>query len=84
MTTPTTPDRQDAERVTQETWMAGVKALAALIDSHLIASKPRNQWLAPKPLKHDEVMLIWMANQGNGVVEFARAIERAHGIGEAK
>ena len=82
MTTFTTQDREEAERVTQESWMAGVKALAALIDSHLIASKPRNQWLAPKPLKNDDVLLIWTKHQGNGVIEFARAIERAHGIGE--
>ena len=88
MTTFTTQDRQEAERVTQESWMAGVRALAAIIDSHIIASKPLNKWLAPKPLTDDQVWLLmeefdlkYLAST-DLVIRFARAIERAHGIGE--
>jgi hypothetical protein len=95
MTTFTTQDRQEAERVTQESWMAGVRALAAIIDSHIIASKPLNKWLAPKPLTDDEVgyfthQMILCSGQHPaaadinilGLIDIVRAIERAHGIGE--
>ena len=34
------------------------------------------------PLTNDDILIIWMANGDKGAIEFARAIERAHGIGE--
>jgi hypothetical protein len=70
--------------------------LAQLHDCSVLTSKPLNKWLAPKPLPDDQCidMLVAVCKPGaeGGVkqyltapemaIKFARAIERAHGIGE--
>ena len=96
MTTFTTQDRQDAERATlgnelvnlvknhlRHSLCSGsisIQSRVYLDDVEI--SNIRQEKPNIKRLKHDDIMLIWAANQGNGAVEFARAIERAHGIGE--
>ena len=60
--------------------------LAKLHDCAVLTSKPLNKWLAPKPLTEEEINQIYIRvyNQQhhNQVLALARAIERAHGIGE--
>jgi hypothetical protein len=34
------------------------------------------------PLTDDEILQLYTDINGNGIIAFARAIERAHGIGE--
>ena len=58
-----------------------MEVIKQLIDASLVASKPMKK----RPLTDAEIKDIWMvrpANTAEAVIEFARAIERAHGIGE--
>lgn len=61
--------------------------LAKLHDCAVLTSKPLNKWLAPKPLPKENILKIYEDMFGfealdEYVFKFARAIERAHGIGE--
>ena len=61
--------------------------LVTLHDCAALSSKPLNKWLSPTPLTLEQINKIHNEVCGWGdpsseEVEFARAIERAHGIGE--
>jgi hypothetical protein len=61
-----------------------MQVIRQLIDASLVASKPMKK----RPLCHEDILII--ADEvdvpdepdSNDLIEFARAIERAHGIGE--
>lgn len=70
------------QQISDEAWMDGVKVLAAIVDSHLLSSKPLNKWIAPKPLSEEEILDWFEEVTGHDEItdkdiRFARAIEYA-------
>ena len=59
-----------------------MEVIKQLIDASLLASKPPKK----RPLTDDDILMMWMRKNtldgAKNIIEFARAIERAHGIGE--
>ena len=71
--------------------MEAYDLLVTLHDCAALTSKPLNKWLAPKPLTDEKIMEIYYSVWDRPMeikdiekadITFARAIERAHGIGE--